>query len=412
MIKDIYLDFASTTPTRKEVVDEMLPYFTEIFGNPGSFHTIGKKAKDALENARNRIAKMIGCSNKEIIFTGGGTESINLAIKGFMREKKKQFKEKNQVPHLIVSEVEHHAVLHTAEHLERNEGFEVTYLKVNKYGQVTLESLKKAIKKNTVLVSIMYANNEIGTINKIKELVEAVREKEKELTTKIKFHTDACQAGEYLDVNVERLGVDMMTLNASKIQGPKGVGLLYLKRGIRLQPIIHGGAQEFRLRAGTENVPAIIGFAKALELAQEEKILETKRLIELRDYFIKSFLEKIPKTILNGHPKERLPNNINISVLDIEGEALLLMMNEYGFCASSGSACTSETLDPSHVIIAIGLPYEAAHSSIRVSLGKTTTKEDLDLFLEKAPVIIDRLRKISPVRVDFEKIKKEFEKRE
>lgn len=418
MVKDIYLDFASTTPTRKEVVEEMLPYFTEIYGNPGSFHSIGKSANDALDTAREKIASLLGATSKEIIFTGGGTESINLAIKGFMRLNKNKFKDKTNskgeqlMPHLIISEVEHHAVLHTAEYLEKHENFEVTYLKVNKYGQVSPQKLKDAIKENTILVSLIYANNEIGTINNISELVKVVKEKSKEINSSIKFHTDACQAAEYLDINVQNLGVDMMTLNSSKIQGPKGVGLLYLKRGTRIQPIIHGGSQEHRLRAGTENVPGIRGFAKALELSRAESEQEIPKITELRDYFIKNFLEKVPKCLLNGHPTQRLPNNINISILDLEGEALLLMMNEYGFCASSGSACTSETLDPSHVVIATGLPYEAAHSSIRISLGKSTTKEQLDLFLEKAPGIIDHLRKISPVDVDFEKIKKEFDDRE
>lgn len=391
-MNEIYLDNAATTKVRKEVKDEMLKYFDEIYGNPGSFHGKGLDAKDAIEDAREKIAKLINCKPKEIIFTGGGTESINFALKGLA----KAMKDKGN--HIITTKIEHHAVLHTCEYLEKYEGCEVTYLDVDEYGVVNPKDVENAIKENTILISIMYANNEIGTINPISEIGEIARK------NNIYFHTDACQAAGYCDLDVEKLNVDMMTVNGSKIYGPKGVGMLYIKTGIQLVPLIHGGGQERNLRSGTENVSGIMGFVKAFELAQSEKEEEVVRLIKLRDKLVNGIIEKIPKVFLNGHPTKRLPNNANVSILDIEGEALILYLNEYGIYTSTGSACTSQTLDPSHVVIATGLPYEAAHGSIRFTLGRETTEDDVNKVLEVLPGIVKILREISPVNVNVEHI--------
>jgi len=391
-MREIYLDNAATTKTRPEVKEEMLKYFDVVYGNPGSFHGKGLDAKDAIEGARERVAKIINSKAKEIIFTGGGTESINLALKGLA----KSMKDKGN--HIITTKIEHHAVLHTCEYLEKYEGCEVTYLDVDEYGMVNPEDVENAIKENTILITVMYANNEIGTINSVKKIGEIARKHN------IYFHTDACQAAGYCDLDVEKLNADLMSINGSKIYGPKGVGILYVKTGVQLVPLIHGGGQERNLRSGTENVPGIMGFAKALELAQTEKDEETARLTKLRDRLVNGVLEKIPKTFLNGHPTQRLPNNANVSILDIEGEALILYLNEYNIYTSTGSACTSQTLDPSHVVIATGLPYEAAHGSIRFTLGRETTEEDVDKVLEVLPGIVEILRKISPVNVAAEHI--------
>ena len=385
-----YLDNAATTKVRPEVKEEMLKYFDVVYGNPGSFHGKGLEAKDALEDARERVSKILNCKSKEIIFTAGGTESINLALKGLA----KSMKDKGN--HIITSNIEHHAVLNTCEYLEKYEGCEVTYLEVDQYGMINPNDVEKAIKENTILITIMYANNEIGTINPIKEIGEVAKK------NNIYFHTDACQAAGYESLNVEDLNVDMMTINASKLYGPKGVGLLYVKTGISLIPLVHGGGQERNLRSGTENIPGIMGFVKALELAQIEKEIEVTRLIKLRDELIKGILSSVPKTFLNGHPNKRLPNNVNVSILDIEGEALILYLNEYNIYCSTGSACTSQTLDPSHVVIATGLPYEAAHGSIRFTLGKETTESDINKVLEVLPGIVKILRQISPVNVNVE----------
>ncbi len=392
-MKEIYLDNAATTKVRSEVKEEMNRYFDAIYGNPGSFHGKGLEAKDALENARERVSKILNCNPKEIVFTGGGTESINLALKGLAKSMKDSGKN-----HIITNKIEHHAVLHTCEYLEKYENCEVTYLDVDDYGMVNPKDVEDAIKENTFLITIMYANNEIGTINPIKEIGEIAKKKN------IYFHTDACQAAGYCELNVEKLNVDLMTINSSKLCGPKGVGLLYFKRGIQLVPLIHGGGQENKLRSGTENVPGIMGFVKALELSQIEKEQEVPRLTKLRDKLINGILQNIPKTFLNGHPNKRLPNNVNVSILDIEGEAMLLYLNEYGIYASTGSACTSQTLDPSHVVIATRLPYEAAHGSMRFTLGKENTEEDVDKVLEVLPGIVEILRKISPVNVNAEHI--------
>ncbi|MBU0470959.1 MAG: cysteine desulfurase NifS [Nanoarchaeota archaeon] len=390
---EIYLDHAAATPVRPEVVEAMKKYFSKEFGNPGSFHTIGLRAKEAVDEARETIKKLINADKaEEIIFTGSGTESINLAIKGIARANKEKGK------HIITSKIEHEAVLETYRYLEKYEDFKITSLDVDKFGMVSTEDLKKAIRKDTILISIMYANNEVGTILPIRQLAEIAKEK------KIPFHTDACQAGGALNINVKELGADLMTLNSSKIYGPKGVGLLYVRTGLRILPLIHGGGQEFKLRSGTQNVPGIVGFAKALELAQAEKDQENIRLIKLRDRLIKGIIKKIPKTFLNGHPTERLPNNANLTFLDVEGEAMMLYLNEYGICASSGSACTSQSLDPSHVILALGLPYEVAHGTLRFTLGRKTTKKDIDKVLEVLPKIVESLRKISPVNLTVEEV--------
>jgi cysteine desulfurase len=372
---------------RPEVAAAMKPYFEDLFGNPSSFHSAGLDAKAALDTSRQTVAKCLNCKPNEVIFTGSGTESCNLAIKGMA------FAHKEKGKHIISQTTEHHAVLHSLEWLEKTQGFEVTYLDVDKYGLVSLSDLEAAIREDTILITIMYANNEIGTIQPIKELAEVAKKHG------ILFHTDACQAGGILDIDVRNLGVDMMTLNGSKIYGMKGTGLLFRRTGIKLEQLIHGGGHEFGLRAGTENVPGIVALAKALELGQAEREQESKRLIELRDYLINEILNRIPETFLNGHPTKRLPNNVNISFLNVEGEAVALMLDHEGIYISSGSACTSQSLKPSHVILAMGLPYEASHGAIRFSLGKRTTKEDIDYALGKLPTVIERLRSMSPVRL-------------
>ncbi len=387
MIKNIYLDYAATTPIREEVLLEMLPYFSEKYGNPGSFHSKGLEAKNALDNARQEIASLLNCSTKEIIFTSGGTESINLAIKGIALANK----EKN---HIITSKIEHPAVLNSCAYLEEI-GFKVSYLDVDKYGKVNPKDVENSINERTSLVSIMYANNEIGTIEPIKEIAEICKKKG------VLFHTDACQAAGCLNLDIKYLGVDLLTINGSKIYGPKGIGMLYLREGIEIVPLVHGGGQESRLRSGTENVPYIVGFAKALEIAQKNKDKENARLSELRDYLIAKLL-KIPKSRLNGHSTERLPNNVNISFMDVEGEAMLLYLNEMNIYASTGSACASKSLEPSHVLRAIGLSYEGAHGSIRFTLGKDSVKEYLDRVADAMPGIVKKLKKISPVNLSME----------
>lgn len=393
-MKTIYLDNSATTKTDEKVIEAMKPFFNVYYGNPGSIHHKGLEAKKELDNSRKKISEILNCRENEIVFTSGGTESINLAIKGIAEA----LKEKGN--HIITQKTEHPAVLETCEYL-KNKGFKISYLNVDRYGLINLNDLKKQIKDKTILVSIMYANNEIGTIQPIKEISKICKEKG------VYFHSDACQASGLLNIDVKKLGIDLMTLNGSKVYGPKGIGLLYVKSGTKIKPLIHGGGQENKLRSGTENLPAIVGFAKALEIAQKEKNSESKRLIKLRDKLIKNILNKIPKTFLNGHPEKRLPNNINISFLDVEGEAILLYLDEQGICASSGSACTSKSLDPSHVILATGLPYEAAHGSVRFSLGRFNTEKDIDKVLKVLPGIIKKLRDISPVNLDIKDFKKE-----
>jgi cysteine desulfurase len=395
----------------------MEPYWSEEYGNPSSLYRKGRRAKEALDNARQTVARILNCRPEEIIFTGGGTEAINLAIFGAARSY--SFVQKRELTdcspgHIITSKIEHHAVLHSMEALEK-EGFEITYLDVDEYGLVNPEDVRRALRPDTIMVSIMYANNEIGTIEPISEIAKVIKEyrmeKEKfeirnskfEIAGKTPFFlTDACQAAGALDLDVQKLGADLLAFNGSKIYGPKGVGALYARRGLRLKPLIYGGGQENNLRSGTENVPGIVGLAKALELAQKEREKENARLTELRDYLIKRLLSEIPKTILNGHPIKRLPNNVNVSVLDIEGEAVVLYLDAHGIYISTGSACTSTTLDPSHVILALGRPYEFAHGSLRFTLGRRTTKEDIDYFMEIFPQVVKKLRKISPLSLDID----------
>jgi len=406
-MKRIYLDYAATTPMRKEVIEAMKPFGDKIFGNPSAIYFEGRLAKNFLEKAREKAAKILNSRPDEIIFTNGGTESINLAILGLARFYKNFFKK----PRLITSKIEHPAVLEAMKQLEK-ENFEVIYLNVDKFGVVRLEELKKSLNPQTILVSIMYANNEIGTIQPIKKISEIIKNfRQKKLKINFPFfHTDACQAAGFLEIRPEKLGVDLMSLNGSKIYGPKASGLLYLRNGVKIEPIIFGGGQENNLRSGTENVASWIGFNKALELAQKEKGKEAKRLTALRDYLIKNIL-KIPKTFLNGHPKKRLPNNVNVTILDIEGEALVLQLDRYHVSASTGSACQSKILEPSHVLQAIGLPREVIHGSLRLTLGKYTRKKDLDYLIKILPKVVENLRQISPVSLKLKNEKEKNKKR-
>ncbi len=394
--KIIYMDYAATTPVAIEVKKEMEKYWSKIYGNPSSLHSLGRMAREAIDNARSRIAKILNCGTDEVIFTAGGTESDNLAIFGVAH------KYKDYGKHIIVSKIEHHAILRPCEVLEK-EGFEITYLDIDKDGIVNLEKLAKSLRKDTILVSIMYANNEIGTIQPISEIAKIISDfkfrMQNERKTLPLFHTDACQAAGFLDLNVKNLGVDLMTLNGSKIYGPKQIAILYKKSGVKLEPLIYGGGQEFNLRSGTENLPLIVGLAKALELVEKNKKFEVKRLTKLRDYFIKKILKLIPQSILNGHAIKRLPNNINVSILGVEGESVILMLDDYGICASTGSACNSKSLEPSHVIMALGKAEakEIAHSSIRFTLGKFTNKKEINYVLKVLPGIIERLRSISAI---------------
>ncbi|MCX6784710.1 MAG: cysteine desulfurase family protein [Candidatus Komeilibacteria bacterium] len=385
--KVIYLDHAATTYVDPRVIEVMQPYWVEIFGNPSSLYEAGRAAKAAITASRVTVAEILGCDPSEIIFEGSGTESDNHAIIGAA------WANKSRGNHLITSAIEHHAVLESCEFLER-QGFEVTYLPVDQDGLVSLTELAKALRPETILVSVMFANNEIGTIQPIAEIANLVKSK----NPQILVHTDACQAAGYFDLKVDQLGVDLLTLNGSKIYGPKGTGVLYVKKGTALSNLVHGGGQENKRRAGTENVAGIVGLAKALSLIQAERVTEVARLTILRDYLIESLL-KLPKVLLNGHLTKRLPNNVNVSILDVEGESLLLALDELGVAVSTGSACTSGNLEPSHVILALGRQLEAAHGSLRFSLGHCNTKEDLDFVLDKLPPIIEQLRKISPVRL-------------
>lgn len=382
-MKYVYFDNAATTRTDERVVKAMLPYFTEDYGNPGSMHQKGLNALQVVHKARKEIAQIIGASTDEIIFTGSGTESNNLAILGFARKNKTKGK------HIIISNIEHPAVKNTARHLI-DEGFTVTEVAVDKNGIINLNDFRNAIQNDTILASIIYANNEIGVVQNISEISKICHEKN------VKLHTDACQAANYLDIDVNNLNIDMMTLNGSKINGPKGVGVLYCRKPIKLEPLIYGGGQENNIRSGTENVPSIVGFAKALEIVTNEKEANTKRMKVLQKKLIDGLL-KIPETRLNGDRDKRLPNNVNISFLNIEGEAMLLMMNEMGIAASTGSACSAHDLEPSPVIMALGVTHEIAHGSIRFSLGDESTESDVDYVLEKIPIIVKTLRDMSPM---------------
>ena len=379
MKKEIYLDYAATAPLRNEVLKSMMPFFQKEYGNPSSVHKLGQKAQKAVDDAGETVAKLIGAKPTEIIFTGSGTESVNLGIKGAAHA----YKDKGK--HIITQKTEHEAVLETCRSLEKW-GFEITYLDVDDYGLVDVDKLERAIRPDTILVSIMYANNEIGTVQPIKEIARVCKEHN------VLFHTDACQAGGLLDINVQNLGVDLMTLNGSKIYGPKGVGILYFRNGVKLEPVINGGGQEFGLRSGTENVAGIVGFAKALEIAQKEKAKEAKRLTALRDKFIEGLMS-IKDVHLNGHHEKRLPSNINVSIKGIDADSLVLQLSDLGIYASIGSACTTSNPGPSHVLKAIGLSDSDARGSIRFTLGTSVTKKDVDYVLKVLLKIVEKLRR-------------------
>ncbi len=378
----VYVDNAATTKVRPDVFAKMIPHYVEHYGNPSSIYSVGRESAVAVMEARKTVAECLNCDPKEIVFTSGGSESDNLAIVGIAKRKGKG--------HIITSKIEHHAVLHTVQALEK-EGFEATYLDVDADGLVNPEDVKNAIREDTILITIMFANNEIGTIQPIEEIGKIAREH------KITFHTDAVQAAGHVAIDVQALGVDMLSLSAHKFGGPKGTGVLYVRRGVVYKPIIMGGAQENNKRAGTENIAGIIGTAEALKLACAEIDHETKRLTALRDKLIDGILTTIPYTRLNGSRTQRMPGNVNISVEYIEGEALILMLDFNGICASSGSACTTGSLDPSHVLLALGLTHEVAHGSLRLSLGRDNTEADVDYILEVLPNVVNRLRAMSPV---------------
>lgn len=386
-MQKVYLDNAATTRVRDEVAAEMLPVMTENFGNASSVHSYGRNARKVLENARSQVAAAIGAKKEEIYFTAGGSEADNWAIKGAAH------KLKSKGNHIITSAVEHHAVLHTCQTLEK-EGFVVTYLPVDDMGLVSADQVEKAITPQTILVSIMMANNEIGTIEPIAEIGEVCSRH------KVLLHTDAVQAVGHIPVNVAQMKIDMLSLSGHKFNGPKGIGALYVRNGVRLENLIDGGAQERSRRAGTENVSGVVGMGKAIEIAVEKMQETDEKLIEMRDYLVKNILEKIPETKLNGHPTKRLPGNANISIRYIEGEALLLSLDMVGIAASSGSACTSGSLDPSHVLLAIGLPHEIAHGSLRMTLGYENTMEEMDYVVQQLIKIADRLRAMSPLYAD------------
>ncbi len=387
-MKKIYFDHAATTPTKAEVVEAMMPYFTQNFGNPSSVYQIAQINNKAVEDARESIAKSLGAKPNEIFFTSGGTEADNWAIKGTAARINRKGN------HIITSKIEHHAVLHTCEYLEKH-GYEVTYLDVDENGLITPDQVEAAIKDTTILISIMYANNEIGTIMPIKEIGAIAK------AHQVTFHTDAVQAVGQEKIDVEELGVDLLSLSGHKLNGPKGIGALYIRRGLRLCPLLHGGAQEKGRRGGTENVPGIVGLAKAIELAYTDLDAKNDRIREMRDYIIDGILTKVPYAKLNGHPTKRLANNVNIAFEFVEGESILLLLDMNGISASSGSACTSGSLDPSHVMLGIGLPHEKAHGSIRITLGDENTMEEADKLLKTLPAIVQRMREMSPLYEDF-----------
>ncbi len=384
---NVYMDHAATTPLDSRVVEAMEPFYSIKYGNPSSLHTAGQEAREAVEEARSKVAKLLNADSGNIIFTSGGTEANNLALKGIA------FANRKKGRHIITSKIEHHAILEPCEWLEK-QGYEVTYLPVDEYGRVSSGNLESALREDTILVSIMHANNEIGTIEPIEKLGGIAREQG------VLFHTDAVQSYGKIPVDVQAMNVDLLSMSAHKLYGPKGVGALYVRKGVRMQPLFHGGGHEFRKRSGTENVPGIIGFGRATEIAGAEMTQETEKLSSLRDRFIKGAL-KIENSRLNGHPTKRLPNNANCIFLFIEGESLILELDFHGISANTGSACSSKSLEPSHVLSAIGLKPEETHGSLRLTLGKQNTKEEVDYVLEVLPKVIDRLRAISPFKTDF-----------
>lgn len=390
MEKMIYLDNAATTKTRPEVVEAMLPYFTEFYGNPSSVYTFSAKSKEAVTKAREIIADSLGVKSNEIYFTAGGSEADNWALVAAAEAYEAKGK------HIITSKIEHHAILHTCEYLEKR-GYEVTYLDVDENGVVKLDELKKAIRPDTILISIMFANNEIGTIEPVKEIGAIAKEHG------ILFHTDAVQAYGHVPISADEYNIDMLSASGHKINGPKGIGFLYIRKGVKIRSFIHGGAQERRRRAGTENVPGIVGFGKAAQLAMEEMQERTKKEVELREYLMEKVLREVPFTRINGSRTSRLPNNINFAFQFIEGESLLIKLDMAGICGSSGSACTSGSLDPSHVLLAIGLPHEIAHGSLRLTLSEENTMEEMDITADKIKEIVAYLRELSPLYEDYRK---------
>ncbi len=389
MKKMIYLDNAATTKTAPEVVEAMLPYFSEFYGNPSSIYDLAGQSKEAVTKAREQIAGVLKAKKEEIYFTGSGTEADNWALKAAFEAYK------NKGNHIITTKIEHHAILHTCDYLEKERGAKITYLDVDENGIIRLEDLEKAITPETILISIMFANNEIGSVQPVKEIGLIAKEHG------ILFHTDAVQAFCQLPIDVDECNIDMLSSSAHKINGPKGVGFLYIRKGVKIRSFVHGGAQERKRRAGTENVPGIVGYGAAAKRAAETMEERTAKERELRDYLIKRITEEIPYVKLNGDPVKRLPNNVNVSFRFVEGESLLLMLDGCGICASSGSACTSGSLDPSHVLLAIGLPHEIAHGSLRLTLSEETTREDLDYTVENLKEIVQNLRNMSPLYEDF-----------
>lgn len=383
MEKIVYFDNSATTPISEKVLEAMMPYLTSSYGNASSIYSLGRESRKAIDKARDQVAKALNCDSKEIYFTNSGTESDNWAIKGVA------YANKDKGKHIITSSIEHHAVLHTCKHLEK-QGFEVTYLPVNKNGLVEIKDLLEAIRPDTILISIMYANNEIGTVQPIEEIGEIAKEKN------IYFHTDAVQAIGNIDIDLQKLNIDLLSLSGHKFNGPKGIGALYIKNGTKVENLLHGGSQEKGKRPSTENVAGIVGLGKAIELATKDIAKKEKYLKNLREYAIENLL-KIPHTILNGDRERRLPGNVNVCFEYIEGESILLMLDQHNICASSGSACTSGSLDPSHVLLAIGLPHEIAHGSLRLTFSERNTKEEIDYLLNLLPPIIQRLRDMSPL---------------
>ncbi len=388
MNNKVYFDNAATTAIRPEVYDAMKPYFENFYGNPSSVYEIGRDSKKAIEEAREKVANLLGASASEIYFTGSGTEADNWAIIGAAQANS------NKGNHIITSVIEHHAVLHTCQFLENN-GFDVTYLPVDEFGSISIDDLKNAIREDTILISIMFANNEIGTIQPIEQIGKIAKEKN------ILFHTDAVQAVGHIPINVNDLNIDLLSLTGHKLYAPKGIGALYIRKGTKMRPLIHGGSQERNRRAGTENVPYIVGLGVAIDLIGNEMAEESLRITSLRDKLINGIISEIPHTRLNGHPTNRLPGNANISFDFIEGESLLLLLDMKGIFASSGSACTSGSLDPSHVLLSIGLPHEKAHGSLRLSIGKNNTEADVDLVIKELPAIVKKLREMSPLYEDY-----------
>lgn len=388
--KIIYMDNAATTPVKPEVLDAMLPYFTEKFGNPSSIYSISSQNKKDITTARETIAKAINTDTANIYFTAGGSESDNWALKATAEAYA------NKGRHIITSKIEHHAILHTCDYLEKR-GYEITYIDVDENGIVDLKQLEEAIRPDTILISIMFANNEIGTIEPIAEIGKIAKEHG------VLFHTDAVQAFTQVPIDVEEMNIDMLSVSGHKINGPKGIGFLYIRKGVKIRSFVHGGAQERSRRAGTENVPGIIGLAKATEIAVGNMKERTAKEIEVRNHIIERVMNEIPYTRLNGDRERRLPNNINFSFQFIEGESMLIMLDSFGICASSGSACTSGALDPSHVLLAIGLPHEIAHGSLRLTISQDTTMEDADFVVDKLKGIVERLRSMSPLYEDFVK---------